>query len=362
MGVLSPVAGLKSILKKKIPSRGFVQEDAHATSPWCGEVKIKEVMKEKSVEKVEKVSQDKTGSLVPRDIIRSSFGDCRQSDMKGGRTEEGEGRSITQVPGDWRREENTPINKRGRLEDAQGGYIPQVCGDWRKMDTPSKKRGRMEETRYQDSGHVVERKLDDNMMKRQVACVGKVTESGTECQVPNDSHEKMSVKTLHRSSKRNVMNDQKPAPVSASEWMTRAVKKGAGSAGGAGTGRKDQQALGRGRKALPSLSSVRHHDRRTGEAVEAVTEQASSGSDRKDKHNMTYDYLDMIVNRGGHASGERAGAQPRPSGSSGVRGGDPYGVQGLARSGGDPYGVQGLARSGGVAGRNSQLFWDQYLL
>ena len=122
-------------------------------------------MKEKSVEKVEKSNQDKTGSLVVRDIIRSSFGDCRQLDMKGGRTEEGEGISITQVPGDWRREENTPIMKRGRLEDAQGGHITQVCGDWRKMDTPGKKRGRMEETQYQDSGHVVERKLD-NMMKR----------------------------------------------------------------------------------------------------------------------------------------------------------------------------------------------------
>jgi len=359
MGVLSPVAGLKSILKKKIPSRGFVQEDVHVTSPWCREVKIKEVMKEKSVEKVDKVSQDKTGSLEP------SFGDCRQSYMKGGRTEESEGRSITQVPGDWRREENTPSMKRGWLEDAQGGYITQLCGEWRKMNTPGKKRGRMEETQYQDSGHVQERKLDDNMMKRQVTFVGKVTESDAECKVPNDSlekDEKMSVKTLHRSSSRNAMNDQKPAPVSASVWMARAVKGGAGIIGGAGTGRKDEQAVGRERRALPPLSPVKHPDRRTGEAVEAVTEQASSSSDRKDKHNMTYDYLDMIVNRGGHAGGERAGAQPRPSGSSGVRGGDPYGVQGLARSGGDPYGVQGLARSGGVAGRNSQLFWDQYLL
>ena len=57
----------------------------------------------------------------------------------------------------------------------------------------------------------------------------------------------------------------------------------------------------------------------------------------------------MIVNRGWDVGGERAGAQLRPSGNNGVRDGD-------------PYGVQGLAKSGGVAGRNSQPFWDQYLL
>ena len=107
--------------------------------------------------------------------------------------------------------------------------------------------------------------------------------------------------------------------------------------------------MGRERKGLPPLSSVRHPDRRNGEAVEAATEKASSSSERKNKHNMTYDYLDMIVNRGGDVSGKRGVAEPRPSGNSGVKGGD-------------PYGVQGLARSGGVAGRNSQLFWDQYLL
>ena len=160
---------------------------------------------------------------------------------------------------------------------------------------------------------------------------------------------KMSMKALHV----NVMNEQKHGPVTASQWMTRAVKGGAGMAGGAGTGRtknrpsqgwKDQQNAGKERKALPPLSSVRHPDRRNGVENKAVTEKASSSCERKDKHNMTYDYLDMIVNRGGDdVGGKRGGAQPRPSGNSGVRGGD-------------PYGVQGLARSGGVAGRNSQLF------
>ena len=218
----------------------------------------------------------------------------------------------------------------------------------------------MEEIQNEDRGRVMERKLDDKM-KSKVDCVGKVSKRGADCQVPNDGLEdnvKMSMKTLQRSSRRNVMNEQKHGPVSAFQWMTRAVKGGAGMAGGAGTGRtknrpsqgcKDQQNAGKERKALPPLSLVRHPDRRNGVADKAVTEKASSSCERKDKHNMTYDYLDMIMNRGGDVSGKRGVAEPRPSGNSGVKGGD-------------PYGVQGLARSGGVAGRNSQLFWDQYLL
>ena len=92
------------------------------------------------------------------------------------------------------------------------------------------------------------------------------------------------------------MNDQKHGPVSASQWMTRAVNRGAGVAGMAGSTRdrpsqgcKEQQAVARERKALPPLNSVRHPDRRNGEAVEAVTEKASSSSERNDKHNMNYE-------------------------------------------------------------------------
>ena len=62
----------------------------------------------------------------------------------------------------------------------------------------------------------------------------------TESQVPNDMLEndvKMTMKTLQKSSKRNVINEQKYGVVSASQWMNRAVKGGAGMAGGAGTGR-----------------------------------------------------------------------------------------------------------------------------
>ena len=110
-------------------------------------------------------------------------------------------------------------------------------------------------------------------------------------------------------------------------------------------GCKDQQAVGKERKALPTLSSVRHSESRNEEAEKAVNEKARSNKVRKDNHNMTFDHLDIIVNRVGDVSGERAGAELRPCGTNFV-------------VGDDPCGVQGLAKSGGVSGRNSLLFWD----
>ena len=109
-----------------------------------------------------KVTQGRSITQVP--------GHWREVDTpskKRGRVEEAQGRNNTQALEDWRKKDT----KSGRVEEAQGRNITQVGGDWRRMDTPSEKRKKMEETQEPNSGCVTERKLVDNLKKRDVDCV-----------------------------------------------------------------------------------------------------------------------------------------------------------------------------------------------